>query len=473
MRKAGVQEADALAAAREPQTAGVGVRWAAAPVVLMLVASLSLRLLLLMLAGVDCHGDSYTYIALGQRIAALDLSADMGERTPVYPLLLALCQFSSPLVAIIQMALGTASVYLLSAAVRSRSGSSKLAVLVGLAYGLAVPLALYDVGIITESLATFLCTLAMALYLKAQGSGYRSLMVGVLAGLAALTRPNLIVSGPILAASFLFLAREKVAPRRRWRSAVLCALPFLVLVGAWCAFNQRRFGWFTISTVAGLAMTNVTGDILAEMPADGDPVLSTYAERSTATAATTGTRVNAVWGMRDELAAVAGKPIYQVSRDLLPAHLKAMTRYPLPYLQRLSHSWANFWNVPEGEWPGHPWLWRLSRVQRYALMLLVAAPLLALSGIAALSRTMRVRMGMSGLEMVLMAQVLVCSAASAAADFGNGRYWVPYMPMSLCVLSVAGHSMISRHTRGRRSACPGADDVGGVCGDMPGRNPTV
>jgi 4-amino-4-deoxy-L-arabinose transferase-like glycosyltransferase len=175
-------------------------------------------------------------------------SSTIGDTfTPVgYPALIALAHAVSErgyaLVGYAQALLGAATAALAHALARRLTRSDAAALVVGLVVALYLPLVVYTGFLLTETTFAFLVALFAWLLLRAwdrPGIG-RAALAGLVFGVAAAVRPNLLLAAPLLALHGLLL-RRRAAPRA-WLAplgALAFALPVLVAV---VAHNSRIAG---------------------------------------------------------------------------------------------------------------------------------------------------------------------------------------------------------------------------------------
>jgi 4-amino-4-deoxy-L-arabinose transferase-like glycosyltransferase len=116
--------------------------------------------------------------------------------------------------------------------------------------------------IMSESLAVLLVTgaLLLVLDLRDRPTPRRAVALGLVCGLAALARAELILLAPLLALPLLWAWRDR-AWKERLVPVGIVAAGALVVVGPWVAFNMSRFEEPTfISTNDGIAILGSTCD---------------------------------------------------------------------------------------------------------------------------------------------------------------------------------------------------------------------
>lgn len=239
------------------------------PLVLLALA-LAVRLALFAVAFPDPErfllGDSEGYLELGEAFPEAFAQTD-GEigylslaRTPVYPAMIAAIDAAgggTRTIVMVQILLSLVTVYLVqrtgSLFVNERAGL--LAALLVAVDPISIQLSLL---VLTEVLFVLFMVAAAALVAAGRHErGLRScLAAGTCLGAAALTRPI------ALFVPFAFLPvwmRRSGSLRSRFGATLTALVPFVLLVGAWVAWNHHRADAPTFSTIASVNMALYRG----------------------------------------------------------------------------------------------------------------------------------------------------------------------------------------------------------------------
>jgi 4-amino-4-deoxy-L-arabinose transferase-like glycosyltransferase len=156
----------------------------------------------------------------------------------------------------IQMALlGTATVVLLGLLGRKIGGDSVGLVAAGIA-AIYPELWVNDGLIMSETVCALFVTLALfaTYHFLDRPRWPRAAVVGILCGLAALSRAELLLLAPLLA-GWLVLSRRLDSTRTRASAAAVLIIATLVTMAPWFVYNQTRFkNTVVISTNDGIAM---------------------------------------------------------------------------------------------------------------------------------------------------------------------------------------------------------------------------
>jgi len=206
--------------------------------------------------------DEREYLSLAESLAAGRgfTYADSDEtgtsprfgRAPGYPAFLAL--FPAPsrpesapaLIKIVQSVLGAIGILLIASIARSAAGERAAVISAWLA-AVYPPLVWMPSYVLSETLY-FPLALLCALLLNMAGAGLRddvrrSVAAGLIAGIAALVRPGMLI--------FLPMAAVWLARRRRLAPAVALALAATVVIAPWTLRNLRHFGRFVLIASEG------------------------------------------------------------------------------------------------------------------------------------------------------------------------------------------------------------------------------
>jgi 4-amino-4-deoxy-L-arabinose transferase-like glycosyltransferase len=212
-------------------------------------------------------GDN-AYLKIARNIAfhhVFSLSDAAGEpllptarRPPLYPALIALLwSGDSPpvmVVLLLQSLLGAATVALVYLIARDRFNRT-VAVIAALAMALAPMTGYFTAVVLTETLFTFLLTLAVFLWGRE-----KLVLAGLAFGLASLTRPGLL---------FFFIALPMLALlpslRQQWRAYLTIAALALGLSSIWIIRNALVFGKFIPVAASGWGMNLMCGTIETEL----------------------------------------------------------------------------------------------------------------------------------------------------------------------------------------------------------------
>ncbi|MBQ7251675.1 MAG: hypothetical protein IJS32_03630 [Kiritimatiellae bacterium] len=400
-----------------------------------LIFSLSIRLAVRKAYGPVAANDSLGYLALADMMRSHDFSGYTAWRTPGYPLLLNLAGCVPGRVALIQCALSSIGIGVLSLVLFQCS--HRMGVSIGLAAFLSISLNLLfpDAYILTESVATFLFTLVVvAVAFSERIRGPRttilfSVVLGCLAAVLVLTRPQYIAIIPVLAIAPVFRQEGMGFVRRvAFRSLpflLAAMLPILALV----AFNKVHTGKAILSSTLPFNLSQHTLPFI-EAAGSSDP-LHLVPEI---------VRLRDQYWQRaqdlDDNRAFIPRPGFDpasaYSTYYLHLSFVAIGKHPFLYLGSVAKAWSRFWRVSllyDADYSRNPRLdkrvgklWPLQKVAWLFVnsMFLLIFPFLLLN---ALKRRN------IGAEEVIFLMILAVSVLQALVEYGdNSRYAIPVQP---------------------------------------------
>ena len=437
----------------------VGLR----PLAAVLLASIAVRACVALASPVQATPDSPGYVALADSLRHRTLAGDPGERTPVYPLFLALLHLHLPAIRLAQMAIGvcvTAALFWLG---WRTTRSTRAAIVLSAGYGCSLTAALHENAILTEALATALlvalaCLLALLLDPAAQHVGRSitalALAASVCAGLIALTRPLYAFLPAVLVLALVF--RRPVGVSRHRVAIGICAIfvPAMALIGGWSAVNAARFGSFSPTVLTGYSLSNHSGGFIEYAPERDAVLRDIYLHYRAETIHETGSHVTTIWAARPELLARTGLSNATLSRAFISLSLRLFLHHPLRYARSVAGAWARFWNAP-GEWHWHGArdprigtavgvLWAAERAGFIAFNVLFLA--LTIGGVV--SRGFRTRWRPPPLIVTLTAIVWETAIVQALLENGsNTRFGVPTEPLVVYVVIASLSSLAPRVAR--------------------------
>src|SRR5260221_8788955 len=216
-------------------------------ILVLFVVGILIRLPLAWLYQPTMYDDSSTYVTLARQLQHLDFSDYIGWRTPGYPVLLLVAGFSNQWLWLLQSSLGIGISVLIFRMTWEASGSVRLGTVVGLLQSLALNQLFFEAAVLAETLCTFLVVLSTYATSRILLHGRATLMSGAFSGLvatlAALTRPIFIIFGPLCLA--LYFARFRF---RRLPLYVAFVLAFGLPIILWMSVNQVTLGYFGMTT---------------------------------------------------------------------------------------------------------------------------------------------------------------------------------------------------------------------------------
>lgn len=417
----------------------------------VLAISASLRLLTILGTHPLIKGDTSAYLQLAHRLGRLDLSGDIGQRVPLYPLFMLLLRYNLHLIQIAQMVLGlivTAAIFYIIATLTRRPAAAAGGAAL---YGLNLAQIRIESTMISEALATLLVTLvgATMVWLWSDRTHLVTLKLVAMAtcaGLLPLTRP-----------AYAFVPLVALAVALSWAPRSVPRLLLVVVVAftpmlAWSTFNLVRVDSFGLSTGLGLNLTNKTGGYVEDAPQEYAVIRDLYLQ---ARAEDGGDNVNAIWRHYESMMRVTGQSFNQLSSSFLRMNLALIATHPRQYATNVGATFLDFFKFCGDGPPGlltPPGLTSLVWQVERGLNDLVGAMFLLLVGAwvvgAIYRRTWRPITPLFWLSFIVLATDAVC----AVIEYGDGpRFGIPTQPLMFAVVVVASTGVLERFLAARRA----------------------
>jgi len=396
--------------------------------------------------------DSPTYFTLAEQLRTADFSRYIGLRTPGYPLMLILCGSDPQIAVLAQAALGVATSILLYMVARQLSAGLTIAFLSGLIHSLSLNVLFFEASVLTEALSAFLVVLSVWLFMglpQSKRPTVRVACLGFVLAFATLTRPVLVCLGPVYCFLLVWLGGW-----RAWRQAATLGTAFASPVLGWVIFNQLVIGYFGLSTLLGISLTNHVGAFIERAPEQYAQVRDIYLKHRAEKVAETGSHAMTIFLARDEMMQELDMTFPQLSRTLTKLSTELIVAHPLLYARSVAEAWVSFWAAPLAYQPDSfsspsaaPLVlgtWRIEqpliRVLNLGFVLASTAWLL----VALRPRNWRVPIVWNPLAPAIV--VWSVSVTQALLEFGdNPRYGVPTQSLAILFLLSASNWGVQRH----------------------------
>jgi hypothetical protein len=398
------------------------------------------------------HPDTPDYVELARRIAAVNFAGWDGWRTPVFPLLLLLCRFDFSAVRLVQSLLGIATAAIISVLIFQRTGSSMLALLGGLAYAFDLGQISFESLVMTGALCTFLVVASVLIFARivlahpggrAAGAGWH-VVLGFVAGAAALTRPLFLFLAPLYLIALLSIGRRRGTLREHSKGLGALAAPASALIFGWCLFNWFTAGYLGPTSTTGFTLSYQSGRFISLAPDKYAAIREPYIRAMKQEIAATGKYGDSdtIFLAAPEIYRKTGWTKVQLSRELTAMSLEMFAEHPLLYARGVWRAWMRFWE-PRGEWDPEQFSdWRqrifLKRLWALERLPLIAVNLLFLFAAARWLIQWILHRRPWDFDLSLASVVLAASLVQAAMELGaNSRFSVPTVPLVICVAMIA------------------------------------
>jgi hypothetical protein len=242
--------------------------------VLVLVCGTVFRALMMFAAPGILSPDSNSFLISAEAMLAGDLLTHDPFKTPLYSLFLAAfmalgaTHSSGTLMVVTQHVLGLITTAMFFG-LANRLFGLLVAVVSSLVFTTHALLLLYETSILSEALFVFVLALVLDLTIRALSVRvpiWRFAAIGVLAGLATLTRP--VAQWFILVIAVSVATAERSASRRVRAIALMGAVYVLMLL-PWMYVNSQSYGFWGVSLGQGLGLFMRVFDVDKQAPIQG------------------------------------------------------------------------------------------------------------------------------------------------------------------------------------------------------------
>lgn len=315
------------------------------PIKTLVFVGIFIRLLVAVLyQHITLYPDSEGYVQLAERMLKLDLSGYEGERSPGYPLLLAMTSVSYLFTAILQSVIGIFSSVI----------TYKLCILLGLGKRLSLittlcivcylPVVFFELAILTEALTLFVILSISYLYfsiLKGKTDKKINVLLILTCGFLVLVKPFYIFL-PVLLFGFLFFTHIS-AKKILSRYIYLLLVPLVLFLG-WSYVNKLNTGYFTSTTFYGYNLAQNCVSFAEKTTPEYQEIGNIYAtyrdNRSTDKEI-----AMTIWEAYPELKEKTGLSFPDLSNELYKYSITTIKENPVDYMKQVFVSWRDFWKT--------------------------------------------------------------------------------------------------------------------------------
>jgi hypothetical protein len=325
--------------------------------VLLLSASLGLRVYIFLTAYPVIHTDSITYFFLHE----------LGTvRTPGYPLFIELVlsindllSVSGDYLRVIVFAqlfvLGVLNSYLVYKITHTLTSRTHFSFLMGMVYNFNYVVVSFEFQVMTETLSISLLLAAILGYLQLFHSKKSSaVFAGLFAFFLWMTRPIYLLWGLCLPFVTLFVFYPRSQNRNFWKKMAPGVILFVCMnilgIGAWALRNKIQYDYFGISSLMPLQLRYYTNSLFVKYkPTDNERlnrIAEIYAEEFRKSGRSSVTVHNFYRRARDELKLTDT----QISSAFLKVNLNLIKDYPFDYLKQVPDSIRRYYMQYSSYW---------------------------------------------------------------------------------------------------------------------------
>lgn len=289
--------------------------------------------------------DSEGYTLLAQLVSDLDLSGYNGQRSPGYPLLIALSGNVLSIAVALQMALGLLSAILLYKTLLLLRFTLLGAVITTITANSLVHVIFYETAILTESFTLFLITTVFYLLLSgffSKKNWKKTLLFGFVLGWLVFTKPfyiflPFVIYGLYVIKNFSF--RNVINSR-----IILLLFPLAAFLG-WSAVNKANTGHFVSTTFFGFNLAQNCVYFAEKSPPEYKAISDIYVKHRNEAIENNRDVAMSIWYAYDELEQKTGLPFVELSDELGRYGKATMRQNPWNYIKQVGLSWSEFWKT--------------------------------------------------------------------------------------------------------------------------------
>lgn len=369
----------------------------------------------------------------------------MGQRPPIYPLLVAgiwslTGAHNLIAVVIVQNITGLLTALLWFVSVWMLTQSPLAATLAGVVSSLDIPLTAMELFLYTEPLSAFLVALTTASfiwYITSDGTSLRRLWIcGLAIGLLAMTRVLFML---YMAVPLGVLLVVWIIQRRGWLSylaaAVSLTLPTVVLMSMLVAYNWRMFHFAGPTTLSGYNLTNKVCSVFHKAPDEYSTIRQIYLTHRARRYEEFGTCDMTIWTATPDMLEQTGLSFAELSQQLSTISLYLIrTNAPTYFKLVMKSSLFTLFEVMVYDLRMRVMLAGFQAIHYGIAVLFLASVGFIVGRWRSVPQTMWVRTA-AGLLFALATLVYVVAISSLMESGENGRYRLP-VDMAMYVVPI-------------------------------------
>ena len=239
-------------------------------VTLLTLGVLARIIIALLYKSITIYPDSEDYIRLGNLITEFNLENYPGNRTPGYPILIAIANNSLLITILFQLSLGLLNIYLLFDFSYRKTKDRNIAFWITFITSSFLHFIFYEFAILTETLTVFLVIFSFwiieryQLFQTETPKKYYLLLSTILSWLY-LTKPMFIYFSLGFALFYLVKQFKNNIRETLIKSILVILIPFLTYF-TWNNFNKRNIGYFTNTYYFGINLAQTATSFFDKAP---------------------------------------------------------------------------------------------------------------------------------------------------------------------------------------------------------------
>lgn len=385
--------------------------------------------------------DTSGYERLADSFASGDYNNYTGDRTPVFPLVILLNNFNYSWILLTHFLMGTLISMLIFLIFVNLKMPPVVSFIGGLSYSVHIPLIGRELYIATETTAIFFTVILFFLIVmyhkRALWKNILLFCIAIVISILTLTRPAFLVLIPFIFLLLIVFDRIQI---NSWdikpilRKLIIYLIPIIILIGGWCQFNNMNLNKFTITTFKGYSLINSVGSLMVDAPDKFEPYKSIYIEKHSYKIREEGKYYNAVHLCTDTLMQTLDLKFWELSEKWEEIAFTLIKQHPGKYFAETLKGFRRNWK-PMGFYKSDNKIIIAIRQLEQIMVLVIQFLFFCIPVFLFLTRKERY---FQASEIFLIAHVFLISLGisgiSAAVEYGDPRFSLPYLP--LIVISV-------------------------------------
>lgn len=415
------------------------------PLLNLLIYGVILRILIFVFYNsITLYNDSRNYIELSKYLLNFSLENYTGERTPGFPMLIAMVQGNLYLTVFFQTVIGLLNIALIYDFSKLKTKNKVLSFWIAFVFSSFLHILFFEFSILTETLTLFLVLstfwfIEKFKILEPNTSIKYYFLLSIILSCLYLTRPMFIYF-PIGFFIFYIVKNYRFGFKRIiLKATVIVILPLLSFY-SWCSLNEKNIGYFTSSYYLGINLAQTATSFFEKAPEEDKlirDIFIKHRELNQKHNSVNKYHPMTVWRAWKELKQKTKLSNPDLSNELGRISIGLFKEYPDLYLKQVFISWKYFWRSSLSFWRINQinnqfvkkWSYRLWYSCQQYLLILINVLFLFFS-IKKIVHFIKNKFKLFDSDLLLVAIVISGSLAQALVVYGsNSRFCVPFFPL--------------------------------------------
>lgn len=313
------------------------------PVKTIIITGVIIRLVLAMVyQHITLYPDSEDYFVLAKRLLIPDLSGYEGQRSPGYPVLLAISNLSHIVTILLQACMGIVTLILIYKTCLALDISKKISLIVTLILTFYLPTIFFEFSLLSETLTLLFIILVFYLFFNIwKNKSTHYLLLGLSCGYLVLIKPFYIFLPTIL--FILFFLKNLSNRKHLLRAIYILIFPAIMFLG-WSYVNKTNTGYFTSTTFYGFNLAQNCVSFAEKTTPEYTEIGEIYAKYRDNRISDKEIAMT-IWEAYPELEEKTGLSFPDLSKKLYDYSITTIKENPGEYIKQVFISWRDFWKT--------------------------------------------------------------------------------------------------------------------------------